>query len=383
MEREWKRAHRALGPTGVAIMGSGQYTIQEGYAAVKLVKAGWRSNNLDPNARHCMASAVAAFMQTFGIDEPAGCYDDIELTDTVVLWGANMAEMHPMLWARIVDKRLRSPELPRGQPHHLRQPLLRRRRPRDRLQAQHRPRDLELHRPRDRGARRRGPGLRRASTASSPPGPTDIGYGMRDTSAFAFAAEKDTQAPRAGGGADPRGGHRAAASTRRRATSARRRPPPRPAPTGSSPSRTSRRRSSPTRSTSWPSARQGRPRRAARRLQGEAQGSSPTSTPTRSRKVGLVLDHGLQPAHARHLGERAGVHGPPAHRQAGQARQRRLLAHRPAVGLRHGARGRHLLPPPARRHGGGQPRAPRPLREALEAAGEDAQPEGRAATSPR
>ena len=84
----------------------GQYTIQEGYAAVKLVKAGWRSNNLDPNARHCMASAVAAFMQTFGIDEPAGNYDDIELTDTVVTWGANMAEMHPMLWARVIDRRL-------------------------------------------------------------------------------------------------------------------------------------------------------------------------------------------------------------------------------------------------------------------------------------
>ena len=109
MEQEWKRVHRALGPTGVAIMGSGQYLIQEGYAAVKLLKAGWRSNNLDPNARHCMASAVAAFMQTFGVDEPAGCYDDIELTDSVVLWGANMAEMHPMLWARIMDKRLRAP----------------------------------------------------------------------------------------------------------------------------------------------------------------------------------------------------------------------------------------------------------------------------------
>ena len=106
-------------------MGSGQYTIQEGYAAVKLVKAGWRSNNLDPNARHCMASAVAAFMQTFGIDEPAGCYDDIELTDTVVTWGANMAEMHPMLWARIVDERLRATRLPRRQPHHLRQRHLR------------------------------------------------------------------------------------------------------------------------------------------------------------------------------------------------------------------------------------------------------------------
>ncbi len=109
MKAQWSKAHRALGPTGVAVMGSGQYTIQEGYAAVKLVKAGWRSNNLDPNARHCMASAVAAFMQTFGIDEPSGCYEDIELTDTVVTWGANMAEMHPMLWARVIDERLRRP----------------------------------------------------------------------------------------------------------------------------------------------------------------------------------------------------------------------------------------------------------------------------------
>ncbi len=106
MTAQFRRVHRELGPTGVGVMGSGQYTIQEGYAAVKLVKAGWRSNNLDPNARHCMASAVAAFMQTFGTDEPAGNYDDIELTDTVVTWGANMAEMHPMLWARVVDRRL-------------------------------------------------------------------------------------------------------------------------------------------------------------------------------------------------------------------------------------------------------------------------------------
>ncbi|MFQ5527533.1 MAG: nitrate reductase catalytic subunit NapA [Thermoanaerobaculia bacterium] len=106
MERQFKRVHAELGPTGVGIMGSGQYTVQEGYAAVKLLKAGWRSNNIDPNARHCMASAVAAFIQVFGIDEPAGCYDDIELTDTVVLWGANMAEMHPMLWARVTDQRM-------------------------------------------------------------------------------------------------------------------------------------------------------------------------------------------------------------------------------------------------------------------------------------
>lgn len=110
MEGQFKRVYRKMGPSGVGIMGSGQYTIQEGYAAVKLVKAGWRSNHIDPNARHCMASAVAAFIQVFGIDEPSGNYDDIELTDTVVLWGANMAEMHPMLWARIVDRRIADPD---------------------------------------------------------------------------------------------------------------------------------------------------------------------------------------------------------------------------------------------------------------------------------
>jgi len=111
MEKQFKRTHAELGPTGVGFFGSGQQTVQEGYAAVKLFKAGFRSNNIDPNARHCMASAVAGFMQVFGIDEPSGNYDDVEHTDTMVLWGANMAEMHPVLWTRITDRRLGNPDV--------------------------------------------------------------------------------------------------------------------------------------------------------------------------------------------------------------------------------------------------------------------------------
>jgi len=90
----------------VAMFGSGQWTVWEGYAASKLMKAGLRSNHLDPNARHCMASAVGGFMRAFGIDEPMGCYDDLEHADVFVLWGANMAEMHPILWSRLTDTRL-------------------------------------------------------------------------------------------------------------------------------------------------------------------------------------------------------------------------------------------------------------------------------------
>ncbi len=106
MEEKCKAALKAGGPKAIGMFGSGQWTVWEGYAASKLFKAGFRSNNIDPNARHCMASAVAGFMSTFGIDEPKGCYDDVEHADAFVLWGSNMAEMHPIIWARITDRRL-------------------------------------------------------------------------------------------------------------------------------------------------------------------------------------------------------------------------------------------------------------------------------------
>ncbi|RQH03627.1 periplasmic nitrate reductase subunit alpha [Paraburkholderia dinghuensis] len=111
MADQFKRALKAKGPSAVGMFGSGQWTIFEGYAALKLMKAGFRTNNIDPNARHCMASAVAGFMRTFGMDEPMGCYDDFEQADAFVLWGANMAEMHPVLWTRVTDRRLSSPNV--------------------------------------------------------------------------------------------------------------------------------------------------------------------------------------------------------------------------------------------------------------------------------
>lgn len=111
MADKYKAALKDKGPTSVGMFGSGQWTVMEGYAAVKLMKAGFRSNNIDPNARHCMASAVGGFMRTFGIDEPMGCYDDFEAADAFILWGSNMAEMHPILWTRITDRRLSAPHV--------------------------------------------------------------------------------------------------------------------------------------------------------------------------------------------------------------------------------------------------------------------------------
>ncbi len=95
------------GKDAVAIYGSGQWTIPDGYVASKLMKGAIGTNNLEANARLCMASAVTGFISSFGMDEPMGCYEDIEYADVFVLWGNNMAEMHPVLFSRILDNRLK------------------------------------------------------------------------------------------------------------------------------------------------------------------------------------------------------------------------------------------------------------------------------------
>jgi len=96
---------------GFAIYGSGQWTIPEGYACQKFIKGGLSNNNIDPNARLCMASAVTGFLATYGVDEPAGCYDDLDACDVLITWGNNPAEMHPVLFSRVMDRRSRGQDV--------------------------------------------------------------------------------------------------------------------------------------------------------------------------------------------------------------------------------------------------------------------------------
>ena len=102
---------KAAGPKKASIYGSGQWTLQDGYAAMKFMKGGMGSNNLEANARICMASAVTGFITTFGKDEPMGCYDDFEASDNYVMWGNNMAEMHPVLFSRITEYKRKNPKV--------------------------------------------------------------------------------------------------------------------------------------------------------------------------------------------------------------------------------------------------------------------------------
>ena len=108
--QRFKEAIEAYGPDSIAYYGSGQLYTQESYTANKLFKAGIGTNNVDGNPRLCMASAVTGYTMTFGKDEPAGCYEDIDHADCFFITGSNTLECHPIIWERVRDRKRSRPE---------------------------------------------------------------------------------------------------------------------------------------------------------------------------------------------------------------------------------------------------------------------------------
>ncbi len=108
---KFKTAIDENGPNSVAYYGSGQLYIEESYTANKLFKGGIGTNNVDGNPRLCMASAAVGYTQTFGKDEPPGCFEDIDHANLFFLFGANMYECHPPLWERITIRRKSNPSV--------------------------------------------------------------------------------------------------------------------------------------------------------------------------------------------------------------------------------------------------------------------------------
>ncbi len=88
------------GKESVAGISTGQLTLEE-FALLGHVMRNYLKTNLDGNTRLCMASAVVAHKQSFGFDAPPYTLQDAELSDTIVLIGANPVVAHPIFWGRI------------------------------------------------------------------------------------------------------------------------------------------------------------------------------------------------------------------------------------------------------------------------------------------
>lgn len=97
------------GPDSVAFYASGQCLTEEYYVVNKLIKGFIGSNNIDTNSRLCMSSAVAAYKIALGEDSVPVCYDDIELSDCMLIEGGNPAWCHPILWRRVEAHKAANP----------------------------------------------------------------------------------------------------------------------------------------------------------------------------------------------------------------------------------------------------------------------------------
>ncbi|MEY7850268.1 assimilatory nitrate reductase NasA [Natrarchaeobius sp. A-rgal3] len=86
------------GPDSVAVLGSGQQTNEAAYALGKLARGGFGTRYYDANTTLCMASAVTAYYDAFGSDAPPPTYDDVPEAETHLVWGANPAAAHPVLF---------------------------------------------------------------------------------------------------------------------------------------------------------------------------------------------------------------------------------------------------------------------------------------------
>ncbi|MFF4655218.1 molybdopterin-dependent oxidoreductase [Streptomyces sp. NPDC001381] len=92
------------GPDAVALYVSGQMSLEAQYLANKLVKGCLRSNQIESNSRLCMASAGTGYKLSLGSDGPPGSYDDLDRADVFLVVGSNMADCHPILFLRMMDR---------------------------------------------------------------------------------------------------------------------------------------------------------------------------------------------------------------------------------------------------------------------------------------
>lgn len=100
-----KQTVETHGPDSVALYVGAQVFTEEMYVGNKLFKGCIGTNNVESNARLCMATAVTGFLTTFGLDEPPGGYDDIENSDCFFSIGSNLAEQHPIIFGRILKRK--------------------------------------------------------------------------------------------------------------------------------------------------------------------------------------------------------------------------------------------------------------------------------------
>jgi formate dehydrogenase major subunit len=99
------------GPSGVGVLASARATNEENYLAQKFARVVLGTNNVDCCARVCHAPSATALKQTLGMGAATNSFEDIERAKTILIYGANPTENHPIVGARIKQAALHGARL--------------------------------------------------------------------------------------------------------------------------------------------------------------------------------------------------------------------------------------------------------------------------------
>ena len=103
---EFRRIQYQYGRSAVGGITSSRCTNEETYLVQKLVRQGFRNNNVDTCARVCHSPTGYGLKTTFGTSAGTQDFDSVEQADVVMVIGANPTDGHPVFASRL-KKRLR------------------------------------------------------------------------------------------------------------------------------------------------------------------------------------------------------------------------------------------------------------------------------------
>ncbi|MGQ0633364.1 MAG: formate dehydrogenase subunit alpha [Planctomycetaceae bacterium] len=86
----------AEGPQALAGFGSAKCSNEEAYLFQKLVRAAFRTNNVDHCTRLCHASSIAALMETIGSGAVTNVFADVAQAEVALITGSSTTQNHPV-----------------------------------------------------------------------------------------------------------------------------------------------------------------------------------------------------------------------------------------------------------------------------------------------
>jgi formate dehydrogenase major subunit len=98
---EFARIRQAHGPDALAVISSSRGTNEENYLFAKFVRCVLGTNHIDNCARVCHSATVTGMMETLGASAATNSIEDLDRAKLILVVGANPAESHPVVGARI------------------------------------------------------------------------------------------------------------------------------------------------------------------------------------------------------------------------------------------------------------------------------------------